>query len=167
MQKFKVWIKQFEGANSPFGDLAGDMARDTNFPTSNSYKVLHEYLDGTAVLETFERAWEHYKGKSDTKNAHYQLAVRLEFVNLLLNSIRCSPDANELLRGKESACLEEIEKNLLVIQSNMDDLIFREKYEWANTQVYYGFSSMLVSHRDNVVKELDAIAMERAAKATS
>jgi len=56
MQKFKGWIAQFEGANSPFGDLAGEIARDENFPTSNSYKILHSYLEGTAAIETFEHA---------------------------------------------------------------------------------------------------------------
>jgi len=36
MQSFRVWMKQFKGAHSPFGELANDIAIDKNFPKSNS-----------------------------------------------------------------------------------------------------------------------------------
>lgn len=167
MKKFKTWIKQFQGANSPFGDLAGDIATDEKFPESDSYNVLHDYLENTAALDTFENAWKHYNGQADTKIAHYQLGMRLEFARLLLMSIQCSPEVNEILHGRESSLLEDMIQKLTEIKSSMEDLAFKENKKWANTDIYYGNSEVLAALRDKAVSKLDAMAKENATEPNS
>ena len=41
---FKRWIKQFQGEDSPLGDLAEDIHRDKNFPCTNRYEKMISYL---------------------------------------------------------------------------------------------------------------------------
>ena len=166
MQKFEVWIKQFQGANSPFGDLAGDIAADKNFPESNNYKILRNYLEHTAAFNTFEIAWKHYKGQVDTKTAHYQLGIRLEFARMILSSIR-TPETNEILRGKESSRLDDMTQGLSEIKSIMDDLIFNEKYEWANKDIYYDNSRFLDDIRNKTISELNAITEDKVSNTNS
>jgi len=161
MQSFRVWIKQFKGAHSPIGDLADNIAADKDFPKSNNYEVIHNYLKNTEALRPFELAWKHYKDEIDTKDAHYRLGVRLEFVRLLVMSIQCDSEINEFLRGKESSCLWRMEKDLSEIKSNMESLIFDNNREWADTGVYYGNSELLDGLRNKTLCELDDIAKNK------
>lgn len=64
---FKTWILHFKNVDRPIGDLATDIARDNEFPTENSKEVIRNYLKRkssfsivSAVLETFDNAWDYY-----------------------------------------------------------------------------------------------------------
>lgn len=41
---FKTWIKQFQGENTPIGDLADDIQRDKNFPATRDFEKMTTYL---------------------------------------------------------------------------------------------------------------------------
>ena len=41
---FKTWIKQFQGENSPLGDLAEDIYRDRSFPCTDKFEKMISYL---------------------------------------------------------------------------------------------------------------------------
>lgn len=41
---FKTWIKQFQGENTPIGDLADDIQRDKNFPATSDFEKMTTYL---------------------------------------------------------------------------------------------------------------------------
>ena len=41
---FKTWIKQFQGEDTPIGDLADDIQRDKNFPATRDFKKMTSYL---------------------------------------------------------------------------------------------------------------------------
>ena len=162
MQSFKAWIKQYKGANSPFGDLANDIAIDKDFPNSNNYKILCDYLDNTIALKTLKKAWKYYKKQIDTKIAHSKLATRLEFARLLLISIQCNPEINDLLHGKESSGLEKISQDLLIIKSNMEDIMCKENPEWANIDIYYSNSKYFHDLNKKILVELDNVANDKA-----
>ena len=105
MQKFTTWIKNFKDAHSPFGDLARDINEDKNFPKSNSFKVLHSYLEGTYAEDAFLLAWEHYKSKIDTQQYHYELSTKLQFLSYMLRDLICSKAYSEVMRSKDSVAI--------------------------------------------------------------
>ena len=41
---FKTWIKQFQGEDSPLGDLAEDIDRDKSFPYTDRYEKMISHL---------------------------------------------------------------------------------------------------------------------------
>ena len=41
---FKTWIKQFHGEDSTLGDLAEDIQRDNNFPSTNRLEKMLSHL---------------------------------------------------------------------------------------------------------------------------
>ena len=41
---FKTWIKQFQGEDSPLGDLAEDIYRDKSFPCTDKFEKMISYL---------------------------------------------------------------------------------------------------------------------------
>lgn len=63
--KFKTWLAKFIDVDLPIGDLSKDVARDTNFPDSEDYDTLYEYLENTgacqAALWTFDTTWKFYQ----------------------------------------------------------------------------------------------------------
>jgi uncharacterized protein YozE (UPF0346 family) len=157
MKTFKAWIKQFKGAYSPFGDLADDIISDNEFPKSNSYKTLRDYFGYSAAAETFEKAWKYYKGEVDTKAAHYQLGLHLEFARMLLMSINCTPELNYLLLGKQSSYLHDMQEKLIDVKSLMENVIYDENYKWANLNVYFGISDCVDPILQETLKALDSI----------
>jgi len=165
LQKFKTWIKQYQGIYSRFSILANDIAQDECFPKSNSYNTLHSYFEDYATWSTlgmFEIAWKYYKGQVDTSIEHYRLGMRLEFVRLLLMSIQNTPEINVLLHGEESSCLGNMIRDLGCLKSNMEEVMYHDSHEWANTEVYYGNSGILDDLREKVISELDARARDKA-----
>lgn len=64
---FQAWIKRFEDDDTPFGDLAGDIAFDGNFTQDNTYDGTYFYLRRlgacTGAIETFKNAWHKYNKK--------------------------------------------------------------------------------------------------------
>jgi len=62
---FKKWLLYFTEVKLPIGDLARDVAMDKNFPDSNDYKNLIEYLEdhsaGDLQIDVFNRCWKFYK----------------------------------------------------------------------------------------------------------
>ena len=41
---FRTWIKRFQGEDSPLSDLADDIQRDNNFPSTNRLEKMLSYL---------------------------------------------------------------------------------------------------------------------------
>ena len=41
---FKTWIKQFQGEDSPLGDLAEDIDRDKSFPCTDKFEKMISHL---------------------------------------------------------------------------------------------------------------------------
>jgi uncharacterized protein YozE (UPF0346 family) len=64
MKTFRVWVRQFGEDNTPFGDLARDIADDSEFPKKNDHDTILEYLrikNACLACElTFEKAWSDY-----------------------------------------------------------------------------------------------------------
>lgn len=62
---FKQWIFQFIYEDSPRGDLAEDVRLDTEFPDSDSYNEIYDYLyykDASVLcLQSFDEVWKQYK----------------------------------------------------------------------------------------------------------
>ena len=63
---FIEWLREFKNVDRPIGDLAKDVLSDSNFPKSNNYNELHDYLlykarVEHAVLEVFKAVWKAYK----------------------------------------------------------------------------------------------------------
>ncbi|MCL6561260.1 MAG: sterile alpha motif-like domain-containing protein [Firmicutes bacterium] len=65
---FKIWLKKFEGWETPRGDLARDVARDKNFPGEDDYNVILAHLRARGAckeaIQTFRRAWAAYQRES-------------------------------------------------------------------------------------------------------
>lgn len=61
---FKTWLAKFEGVDLPIGDLARDVAKDSNFPGEDAFEFILEYLTykraDTRVIETFCIVWNFY-----------------------------------------------------------------------------------------------------------
>lgn len=69
---FKTWLLHFKNVDRPIGDLANDIAKDSAFPSGNDRDVIRDYLESragfsvsTALLKTFDDAWDYYL--KDTK----------------------------------------------------------------------------------------------------
>ena len=64
MKTFRVWIRQFDGDNTAFGDLADDIKDDRNFPKINDYDEILSYLKRknacSACIDTVKTAWMQY-----------------------------------------------------------------------------------------------------------
>ena len=59
---FKTWIANFKGVDLPIGDYAYDIGRDENFPDTEDYQVIEDYLVcHHADLEMFKAIWEFYQ----------------------------------------------------------------------------------------------------------
>ena len=63
---YDFMITRYLGKNNRFGDLAGDMLSDEDFPVNNrnrkeikSYLIRQNACD--ACIETFSRAWRSYR----------------------------------------------------------------------------------------------------------
>jgi hypothetical protein len=65
--EFKEWIMQFLKDDTPFGDLARDIASDHyDFPSSNQRQVIDRYLDMEKMacenaMLTFRKAFDNYE----------------------------------------------------------------------------------------------------------
>lgn len=61
---FKRWILGFKKVNSPIGDLARDIALDSNFPSTNNRQELIDYLQDqgacTSAVNVLESAYDNY-----------------------------------------------------------------------------------------------------------
>ena len=79
MNFYNYMVRNYKNAESSVGDLARDMASDTQrFPRNRPSKfkgwhdIIHTYLveNGTcyACLETFEECWEEYVGCEKKKS---------------------------------------------------------------------------------------------------
>lgn len=71
MSFYTFMMRQYKNSNTPAGDLAGDMKRDTeNFPRNPSckyrgwYDIIRDYLMRKGAcdtcLEIFDECWEEY-----------------------------------------------------------------------------------------------------------
>ena len=65
MKTFRVWVRQFGEDSTPFGDLARDIADDSEFPKKNKYDIILYYLQRQNAISdcitTFENAWREYQ----------------------------------------------------------------------------------------------------------
>lgn len=64
---FKTFITQFQNVETPMGDFAADIARDTHFPDAQNHSVLKQYFSDQArryhndeLLRLFNIAWDFY-----------------------------------------------------------------------------------------------------------
>lgn len=67
---FKKWIANFKGVDLPIGDLATDIAQDTDFPEEDYFGELLAHIEEKAhgdpiVVETFTLAWGYYLASRD------------------------------------------------------------------------------------------------------
>ncbi len=66
--KFKIWISYFQDVELPIGDLARYMRDDENFPDTNDYKKLLNYLKSCAendtIINVFKSVWKYYSESS-------------------------------------------------------------------------------------------------------
>ena len=62
---FSQWLFANTERNDPIGDLARDAVRDKDFPITDSYNEVEEYLGAysSAVLEALDSAWQAYAEK--------------------------------------------------------------------------------------------------------
>jgi uncharacterized protein YozE (UPF0346 family) len=64
MKTFRVWVRQFGDDSTQFGDLARDIADDSEFPKKNDHDTILEYLElkraSTDCVATFEKSWSDY-----------------------------------------------------------------------------------------------------------
>lgn len=62
---FTDWLKRHRNRNSPLGDLASDMLRDSTWPSDETLEKYLEYIKFRSgsyeVIETLKRAWKAYK----------------------------------------------------------------------------------------------------------
>lgn len=64
---FKEWIMRHKGKDTPLGDLAYDIARDRNFPDSNTKEAILDHLTSYTVnacpeaIDAFKSAWNSYR----------------------------------------------------------------------------------------------------------
>lgn len=62
---FKTWIANFKDVDLPIGDLAVDVLKDLDFPSSEDYSVLHAYIESKqrdkVVAEIFKIVWNFYQ----------------------------------------------------------------------------------------------------------
>ncbi len=70
---FTDWLKKHKNRNSPLGDLATDMLRDNEFPSSNTLEDYQRHLNfkraATGATEALIRAWRTYNVYLKKKNA--------------------------------------------------------------------------------------------------
>lgn len=61
---FKKWIANFESVNLPIGDLSKDISSDKDFPISDDFQVIYDYIrhksSSDSALETFVAVWNFY-----------------------------------------------------------------------------------------------------------
>ena len=61
---FKTWIKEFRGHDSAIGDLADDINRDKEFPSSKKFEKIAEYLISkracSGAIDAFTKAFMQY-----------------------------------------------------------------------------------------------------------
>ena len=62
--KFKIWISYFQDVDLPIGDLARNIRDDENFPDTNDFKVLLNYvkrnIGNDTTTEVFKNVWKYY-----------------------------------------------------------------------------------------------------------
>ncbi|MBU2703601.1 uncharacterized protein YozE (UPF0346 family) [Sporomusaceae bacterium BoRhaA] len=62
--KFNIWISYFQDVDLPIGDLARDIRDDENFPDTNDYKKLLNYIknrsENDTVIDVFKSVWKYY-----------------------------------------------------------------------------------------------------------
>lgn len=66
---FKTWIlKNYLNEDSPIGDLAGDIKTDKNFPDTNNYERVLNYLKSRSAcrecVAVFKKAYQIYYRKN-------------------------------------------------------------------------------------------------------
>lgn len=58
---FKSWIANFRGVDLPIGDYANDILADENFPDTEDFSVIRDYLISKhADIGMIEAIWEFY-----------------------------------------------------------------------------------------------------------
>lgn len=61
---FKAWISRCKASCNPVGDLAKRISRDKDFPKSNDYQLLLDYLTNknvpTSGIDVFKFAYQEY-----------------------------------------------------------------------------------------------------------
>ena len=64
---FKTFIAEFQEVDAPMGDFANDVVRDANFPVTQEYDVIKQYIARQAhthsneeLLHLFQVAWDFY-----------------------------------------------------------------------------------------------------------
>ncbi len=62
--KFKNWISYFQEVDLPIGILASYIRDDENFPDTNDYKKLLNYIKDSAsddsLIKIFKSTWKYY-----------------------------------------------------------------------------------------------------------
>lgn len=60
---FKNWLLRYTSLNTPLGDIIRDIVIDPNFPISDDFYDIEEYLDSkisTDNMDELRKLWEDY-----------------------------------------------------------------------------------------------------------
>lgn len=61
---FKTWISKYKTSQNPIGDLGKRISKDKNFPKSNEYGILLNYLTSknvpSAGIDVFNYSYQEY-----------------------------------------------------------------------------------------------------------
>lgn len=62
---FKKWSEKFITEQTIFGDIASDIDKDFNFPSTNDRKIVFNYLNkmnaAPQVIDVFDEFWKMYE----------------------------------------------------------------------------------------------------------
>ena len=66
---FKEWIECFKNVDLPIGDISRDMLGDEDFPDSDDYIEIFEYIvhkshRNSDIVEAFRTVWDFYKASA-------------------------------------------------------------------------------------------------------
>lgn len=65
---FRAWLVQFEDEKTALGDLARDVAADSDFPRTGGSRAMRAYLEDVGandrVFDVLDRAWVQFKRRS-------------------------------------------------------------------------------------------------------
>ncbi|UBH16579.1 YozE family protein [Macrococcus armenti] len=125
MYRYKTWMKQFIGSDTPLGDLAVDINNDKEFPKKNNKKYLENYLAtcnaSPEALDVFNKSWSLYENYNQLYiNPYKQIQ---EYLNKNIDVLFVVIDDNKLI-----GIFDEI--------NDLEKFYSEDEEQFINTYVY-------------------------------